>query len=68
MKLNKATAAQIKVPRGKNEAVVFDEDIPGFGLRVRVGGSRTWIFRYRVGQKQRVVSFGSAAGHRPAGA
>ena len=61
MKLNKANAAEIEVPSGKTEIVVFDEDIGGFGLRVRSGGSRRWIFRYRIGRKQRVISFGSAS-------
>lgn len=61
MKLNKTTAMQIEVPRGKSEIVVFDDDIPGFGLRVRTGGSRIWIFQYRVGRKQRRLSFGPLA-------
>ena len=41
--------------------VVWDGDIAGFGLRARAGGSRIWIFRYRIGHKQRVMTFGSAA-------
>jgi integrase len=61
MKLNKATAAAVKVPKGKTDFIAWDDDIPGFGLRARVGGSRTWIFRYRIGTKQRVMSFGSAS-------
>jgi hypothetical protein len=61
MKLNKANAAAVMVPQGKDEIVVWDDDIAGFGLRVRAGGSRGWIFRYRVGHKQRVLSFGSAS-------
>ena len=61
MKLNKSTAVQIEVPRGKSEIVVFDDDIPGFGLRVRAGGSRNWIYQYRVGHKQRRLSFGPVA-------
>jgi hypothetical protein len=61
MKLNKATAAAIKVPKGKADIVVWDDDIAGFGLRARSGGSKVWIFRYRLGHKQRVVTFGSAS-------
>lgn len=61
MRLNKNSASQVKVPTGKSEVVVFDDDIPGFGLRVREGGSRNWIFQYRQGAKQRRVSFGSAS-------
>ena len=61
MKLNKAAAAAVKVPKGKAEVIVWDDDVAGFGLRVRAGGARVWVFRYRVGHKQRVMTFGSAA-------
>ena len=27
--------------------------MPGFGLRLRKGGSRTWVFWYRVGRQRR---------------
>ncbi len=43
MKFNKTNAAQIEVPSGKYEVIVFDDDIPGFGLRARAGGSRNWV-------------------------
>jgi integrase len=61
MKLNKAAVSQVEVPPGKSEIVVFDDDVAGFGLRVRAGGSRNWIFQYRQGGKQRRISFGSAS-------
>jgi integrase len=60
MKLNKITA-RVAVPAGRTEVIVFDDDIPGFGVRVREGGSRNWIFQYRVGRKQRRISFGSVS-------
>jgi integrase len=60
MKLNKATAAAIKVPQGKADFIAWDDEIPGFGLRARTGGSRVWVFRYRLGRKQRVMTFGAA--------
>jgi integrase len=59
MKLNKAATASAVVPKGKTDIILWDDDIAGFGLRVRKGGSRSWIYRYRLGQKQRVVTFGS---------
>jgi integrase len=62
MKLNQA-ASQLpstKLLKGKSEHIEWDDKIHGFGLRVREGGSRNWIFQYRQGGKQRRISFGSA--------
>jgi integrase len=61
MKLTKVNVSKVTVPRGKSETIEFDDDVPGFGLRVRVGGSATWIFQYRQGTKQRRISLGSAS-------
>ncbi len=38
MKLIKTNVAKITVPPGKTEVIEFDDDIPGWGLRVRIGG------------------------------
>jgi len=51
MKLTKVNIAKVAVPSGKSEIIEFDDDVPGFGLRVRAGGSATWIFQYRQGNK-----------------
>ena len=59
MKLTKATVDRLKLPPGKTEMIVFDEALPGFGLRVRSGGKRTWIAQYRLGSKQRRVTIGT---------
>ena len=61
MKLTKTTIAKLAVPAGKSELIVFDEDMPGFGLRLRAGGSAVWIAQYRVGAKQRRVTLGRTA-------
>jgi hypothetical protein len=47
--LTKATIDRLKLPPGKSEMIVFDEVLPGFGLRIRAGGKRTWIAQYRLG-------------------
>jgi hypothetical protein len=59
MKLTKATVASLKLPQGKSEMIVFDEALPGFGLRIRSGGKRSWIAQYRLGSKQRRVTIGT---------
>ena len=59
MKLTKANVERLKLPQGKREAIVFDEALPGFGLRLRAGGKRTWIAQYRFGTQQRRVTIGT---------
>lgn len=61
MKLTKTSIAALNLPRGKAEYIALDDDIPGFGVRLRAGGSRTWIFQYRQGRKQRRLSFGAVS-------
>lgn len=59
MKLTKASVSKITLPPGKAEAIFFDDVLPGFGVRVRAGGKRTWVAQYRIGSKQRRLSLGS---------
>lgn len=60
MKLNDRTVTGNKpgLPAGKTEAIIFDEDIPGFGLRLREGGSRAWIFQYSRDSRTRRMTLG----------
>jgi integrase len=59
MKLTQANVARLKLPEGKSDHLEFDDEIPGFGLRLRAGGKRTWLIQYRVGAKQRRHAFGT---------
>jgi integrase len=59
MKLSDKTVADLSLPEGKSELIVFDDDLPGFGVRLRAGGKRTWVVQYRVGRKQRRKTIGS---------
>lgn len=59
MKLTKQTIDELTVPPGKAERFVWDETMPGFGLRIRAGGKRTWVVQYRLGKKQRRVILGT---------
>jgi integrase len=47
---------------GKSEAIFFDDDVPGFGLRVRATGKHVWVFQYAIGTKQRRMTFGRTSG------
>ena len=42
MKFTKASIEELrqrKLPEGKSETIVFDDDLAGFGVRVRAGAS-----------------------------
>jgi integrase len=58
MKLTKAAVARLTLPAGKDEAIIFDDEVKGFGIRLRAGGKKTWIVQYRIGTKQRRVTLG----------
>ena len=58
MKLTTQTASQLAPPPGKDDALFWDDAIPGFGVRARASGRRLWIFQYRVGSQQRRMTIG----------
>jgi len=60
MKLTERNTAGLNLESGKSDWIWWDDDITGFGIRVRAGGSRNWIYRYRIGSKQRSLILGSA--------
>src|SRR5579862_4523976 len=59
MKLTDGNVAGLKMPQGKSELLVFDETLPGFGVRLRAGGKRSWIAQYRISRQQRRLSLGA---------
>ena len=60
MKLTKAQLDRLPLSddAGKSDVIYFDEDVRGFGLRIRSGGSWTWIVQFRttagVEQRQKI--------------
>jgi integrase len=59
MKFTATIISKLKLPAGKSDHIEFDDDLPGFGFRLRAGGSRTWIAQYRLGKKQRRLPLGT---------
>jgi hypothetical protein len=54
MKLTQATMKTLTMPAGKADVMFFDEEIPGFGLRMRAGSLRSearWCVQYKVGTR-----------------
>ena len=59
MKLTQASIARL--PSDKADAVYYDDDLPGFGIRIRAGGSRNYVVRYRLGGLERRHTIGSVS-------
>ena len=57
MRLTDAAVAALKVPADKAEMIVFDQDVPGFGIRVRRGGSKRFIYQYKLNGTSRRFTF-----------
>jgi integrase len=57
MRLTKDSAATLQMPPGKADHIAWDDDMPGFGIRLR-GESRTWVIQYRIGRHTRRESLG----------
>jgi integrase len=60
MRLTDSAVAALKVPHGKSEIIAFDDSLPGFGVRVRQGGSRRFVYQYKLNGANRRVTFKEA--------
>jgi hypothetical protein len=65
MELTQSIADSLALPEGKSDAIYFDDDVPGLGLRLRLSGKRaklkrSWIYQYQLGSKQRRMTLGAA--------
>src|SRR5271168_3484263 len=55
-KLTQRSVETITCPAGRKDALVFDGELRGFGLRVTAGGGKTFLAQYTtVGGKRRVA-------------
>jgi integrase len=59
MKLTKQTVAALTLPESKADEIFWDDELPGFGVRLR-GKSKSYIAQFRVGRQQRRKSVGDA--------
>jgi integrase len=65
VKLTQSAVDKLKLPvdkeTGKQKAdhIEWDDALPGFGVRVREGGSRVYVCQYKVGLKTRRLTLGS---------
>lgn len=70
MKFTQANVRNLAIPKEKLDAkfpehIIFDETMPGFGVRVLPGKNdiphRTYIVQYKIGEKHRRMSLGNVA-------
>jgi integrase len=63
MKLDSKTVAGLRLD-GKNDQIFFDDQLPGFGFRLRRGAgdkvNKSWIAQYRLAGRTRRVLIGNA--------
>jgi len=60
VKLTDPRVSTAQCPAGRKDALVFDEALKGFGLRVTPAGARTFIFQCRNGAKVRRTVLGAS--------
>ena len=61
MKLNQRNVAGLKLPSGTRDKIYFDNEMKGFGFRLRSEGarlSRTWVAQYRAKGRTRRLTIG----------
>ena len=58
MKLTDRTVEATRCPDGRKDALIFDDVLKGFGLRITAGGKRVFIVQYRVGAVVRRTPLG----------
>jgi integrase len=61
MRLTTASVDALKLNTGVKDAIFFDTDVPGFGVRVRASGARTWVFQYKIAGKTRRLVLGQVS-------
>src|SRR4029077_6174329 len=47
VRLTPTFCASAKAPPGSRSIIYWDEQMPGFGLRVHQSGARSWVVQYR---------------------
>jgi integrase len=65
MRLTATAIKALTLPPGVNDRIFFDDDLPRFGIRVRAGGSKTWIVQFGFGGKERKLPLGPVAALDP---
>src|SRR5436190_22776577 len=52
-------ASKLTVPPGKRDIQVFDDDLPGFGIRKFASGRACYFVKFNIGAQQRRLTLGT---------
>jgi integrase len=58
MRLTDKTIGTLTCPTGMTERTFFDSEVPGFGLRIRSTGAKSWLCQYARHGKTKKVTLG----------
>jgi integrase len=58
-KLIEGYASKLRVPTGKRDVQVFDDALPGFGIRKFDSGRASYFVKFNVGKQQRRLTLGA---------
>jgi integrase len=59
MRFDTRTIAGLELPAGKTDHIEWDDDLGGFGVRLRAGGRRSWIVQYHPNGRTRRITLGA---------
>jgi integrase len=59
VRLTGRTVPVLTLREGASDTIVFDQDIPGFGFRMRESGVRGFLFQYKAAGRTRRMSLGA---------
>jgi integrase len=62
MKITLKSIQNLTLRQDQREKTFFDDDLPGFGVRVRAGGSKMYVVQYKIGPKHRRLTLGKVGG------
>ena len=62
MKFTSSTIKNLTLPPGVSEKIFFDDDIPGFGVRIRKSGSKSFVVQYSYHGRARKQPLGPVGG------